>query len=232
MACQTALNKTIRKRKMHMRTLENKLSTPLATLLFYVLVTVTGALFYDSIINGSVQMRQAVSGVVNYIGQGTEPPRATAGGHSPDKVEALKLATLAQVLINRFKLRPTLAVSIVTHAQIASSLHDIPVTLLLAVMAQESSFKPGALNDNDWGLMQVNAKWHFDKVEAIGGKLRLYDPSLNIKVGSAILADYLKISGNYWGALRRYNGLGKANNYPDEVLAKMYVFDNELTKVL
>ncbi|MDO9179092.1 MAG: transglycosylase SLT domain-containing protein [Agitococcus sp.] len=204
----------------------------ITTLVFYSIITLLGMLFYDKLMIGSSKVIHAVSGLIITNENAVVAPTNAAARTAPNKAETKKLFALAQILVERFKLDTELAASIVVHANNEAIAHELPLTLVLAVIAQESSFQPTALNDNDWGLMQVNAKYHSGKVAKVGGTLNLFEPKVNIKIGTAILAEYYQIAGDYWGALRRYNGLNKLNNYPDAVLARMEMFDARLEKRL
>lgn len=134
----------------------------------------------------------------------------------------------------RYHIEPVLAHSIVRQAAVSAARAGLPTTLVLAVIAQESSFRPGTIGSidaNDHGLMQVNVKYHGDKIRDHGGLSRLHEVSTNIALGTSILAEYVSQEGTFWGGLRRYNGLGKANRYPDEVLARKRDFDNSLRNI-
>lgn len=134
-------------------------------------------------------------------------------------------ASLVTAVTNRFRIREELARHIVSQADIAAKQEGLPVALVLAVIARESSFDPSAVNNQDVGLMQVNTRWHADKIEKAGGIKALFNPGTNIRLGTRILAQYINAAGgSLAGGLRRYNGLDKTNNYPQEVLGHMKVF--------
>lgn len=128
---------------------------------------------------------------------------------------------LVEYVIRAHKVDPATAEEIVANAQLVAREEHLPPELILAVIARESSFNPEAVNNRDVGLMQVNLHWHSDKIEEVGGPEAMFVPSTNIRVGARILKSYLAASGNLHGALRRYNGLDKANSYPEEVLSLM-----------
>ena len=83
----------------------------------------------------------------------------------------------------------------------------ISPTLILAVVAQESGFRPTARSGyGAEGLMQVSARHHPDKLRGLrqGALLR---PETNIRVGTQVLAEYLDRShGRLDPALRKYSG--------------------------
>lgn len=153
--------------------------------------------------------------------------KATVGGlaHAVPDVEPKAVKPhLVRAVMERFSVNAPLAQTIVYHAYHEAKSSELPVTLLLAVMARESSFRPKAINQQDWGLMQVNLKWHAKAIEKVGGPKALLRPAPNIKVGTQILKQYVVSAGSIRGGLRRYNGLGKDNAYPDEVVTFMREF--------
>ena len=87
-------------------------------------------------------------------------------------------------------------------------------TLILAVMAVESSFNPFAQSPvGAQGLMQVMTRVHSDKYESFGGKLAAFDPLTNLRVGARVLMDCIERTGSIEGGLRAYVG---AANLPDD----------------
>ena len=56
------------------------------------------------------------------------------------------------------------------------------------------------------GLMQVMSKVHRDKFREHGGMHAALDPVANLRVGSAILKDYVKAGGSVEAGLKRYVG--------------------------
>lgn len=105
---------------------------------------------------------------------------------------------------------------IVRAASVHAHKHRLPPTLVLAVVAQESSFRPAARSGyGAQGLMQVVARHHPEKVKGIGRK-GLLDPETNIAVGTRVLAEYVeRDNGRLDTALIRYSG--KAGAYPAKV---------------
>lgn len=164
----------------------------------------------------------------------TNSPSRSADDDStePDLLGAVNKTTakpsLVRAVVSRFSVDARLAHAIVTHAYQEARATGLPVTLLLGVMARESSFNPKAINNRDVGLMQVNLKWHADEVKKAGGKDAMLRPATNIRVGTKILQQYVAAAGSIRAGLRNYNGKGKTNAYPDEVLAFKHQFDAAL----
>lgn len=116
--------------------------------------------------------------------------------------------------------------AIVAEAYELGEQHKIDPTLILAVMAVESSFNPFAQSSvGAQGLMQVMTRVHTDKYENFGGNHAAFDPITNLRVGAAILKDYMRITGSVEGALRYYVGaanLPSDGGYAAKVLAEYH----------
>jgi hypothetical protein len=87
-------------------------------------------------------------------------------------------------------------------------------TLILAVIAVESSFNPFAESHmGAQGLMQVMTQIHDDKYQGFGGKLAAFDPVTNLRVGVQVLRDCIQRAGGVEAGLKFYVG---AANLPDD----------------
>lgn len=102
-----------------------------------------------------------------------------------------------------------------------------PLTLL-AIMEKESGLRAKVVNGyGAVGLMQVVPRFHLEKLKKGDVVAQLQHPDTNIRVGSQVLAEYLRSSkGNLTKALVRYSG--NASQYAERV-AK---FKGQLEKVL
>jgi soluble lytic murein transglycosylase-like protein len=137
--------------------------------------------------------------------------------------------TLVFNLGRDFGVESILAHRIVRAAREASVATQTPLTLLLAVMAVESEFDPAARNNNDVGLMQVNLRYHPQEARELKRADELLKIDTNVKMGARILRRYMdEEAGKVYPALRRYNGLGKTNHYPERVLMAKNRFDRLL----
>jgi soluble lytic murein transglycosylase-like protein len=94
--------------------------------------------------------------------------------------------------------------------------------LVLAVIAVESSFDPAARNDSGArGLMQVIPRFHRKKLAEHGGEAAILEPGVNIRVGAAILKEYLSRTRSLEAALQRYVGSDDPDRrYARKVLAE------------
>lgn len=97
-------------------------------------------------------------------------------------------------------------------------------TLILAIMAVESSFNPFAQSHvGAQGLMQVMTRVHGDKYESAGGTLTAFDPVTNMRVGVKVLQECIARAGSVEGGLRHYVGaanLPADGGYAGKVLAE------------
>jgi hypothetical protein len=87
-------------------------------------------------------------------------------------------------------------------------------TLILAIVAVESSFNPFAQSQvGAQGLMQVMTRVHGEKYESAGGTLTAFDPVTNMRVGVKVLQECIARAGSLEGGLKYYVG---AANLPDD----------------
>ena len=85
--------------------------------------------------------------------------------------------------------------------------HGFDPLLIVAIMAVESSFNPRAVsNMGAQGLMQVIPRYHHDKIGKGQGKYALFDPELNVRVGTLVLQEGVQRYGSLQRALQYYNG--------------------------
>jgi len=118
---------------------------------------------------------------------------------------------------------------VIRHAIQAANRHGLEPTLVLGVIAQESSFRKEATSSaGAQGLMQVMPDIHADLTARMLRETEtLYDVAPNVKTGTHILAGYLReAGGNLSKALHRYSG--GANGYEEKVLRHKEQFDRFL----
>lgn len=83
--------------------------------------------------------------------------------------------------------------------------YDICPELLISMIERESNGRKDVSNSaGDSGLLQVNPKWHRDRMERLG-VTDLYDPYSNILVAADYLAELLEQNGDMYLALMKYN---------------------------
>jgi soluble lytic murein transglycosylase-like protein len=150
---------------------------------------------------------------------------------NPAMDSAPGIRALSRDIARRFHLAEGAAVSITRAAFSAAQASGIDPTLVLAIAAVESKFKPGAVNPTTGakGLMQIMPRWHQDKILGIGGEPSLMLIAPNIAVGAAIMAEYLDAEdGDIKDALGHYLGTTGAERYVRRVNLEMA----HLTRVL
>jgi soluble lytic murein transglycosylase-like protein len=111
-----------------------------------------------------------------------------------------------------------------------AAMYQLSPTLLLAVMAQESSFRTDAVSSaGAVGLMQVMPRWHDERRRALGHDKPLTDPVTNIAVGAHVLNEYLeRARGNLHRALHRYSG--GTQQYASRVLRYQREFERVVSE--
>jgi len=132
-------------------------------------------------------------------------------------------ASVARWLAQRYHVALEPVSRLVQEAWTVGALVNLDPTLILSVMAVESSFNPFAQSPvGAQGLMQVMTKVHDDKYEAFGGSRAAFDPVTNLRVGVQVLKECIARSGSLEAGLRAYVGAansGEDGGYAAKVLA-------------
>jgi len=116
-------------------------------------------------------------------------------------------AAVAQWISRRYKVAPEPIARLVQEAWQIGQRAALDPTLILAVMAIESSFNPFAQSPvGAQGLMQVLTRVHDDKYEAFGGNHAAFDPVSNLRVGVQVLKDCIARAGSLHDGLKFYVG--------------------------
>jgi hypothetical protein len=130
---------------------------------------------------------------------------------------------VAAYLSRRFRIANEASRDLVVTAIDAAQKAGIDPLLVLAVVAVESRFNPYAESEfGAKGLMQVIPKYHLDKFEGIGPGQSYLHPATNLRVGAAILKEYIRRSGSIQTGLQWYAGAqdDASNQYSTKVLAE------------
>jgi soluble lytic murein transglycosylase-like protein len=137
--------------------------------------------------------------------------RATAA--DPKELDQQQ-AAVANWLSRRYRVALEPVSRLVQEAWSVGQRAALDPTLILAIMAIESSFNPFAQSSvGAQGLMQVMTKLHDDKYEPFGGTHAAFDPVTNLRVGVAVLKECIARAGGLEAGLRYYVG---AANLPDD----------------
>ena len=158
------------------------------------------------------------------LGEPDAIARATA---SDPKDLSRAQAGVALWLARRYHVAPEPVSRLVQEAWTVGALVNLDPTLILAVMAVESSFNPFAQSPvGAQGLMQVMTKVHDDKYEAFGGSHAAFDPVTNLRVGVQVLKECIARAGSLEAGLRSYVGAansGEDGGYAAKVLAQQSI---------
>ncbi|NDY91721.1 lytic transglycosylase domain-containing protein [Ideonella sp. TBM-1] len=116
-------------------------------------------------------------------------------------------AAVTQWLARRYRVAPEPVARLVKEAWQVGGKVRLEPTLILAIVAIESSFNPFAQSPvGAQGLMQVMTHVHNDKYEAFGGRLAAFDPVTNLRVGVQVLKECIARAGSLEAGLRFYVG--------------------------
>lgn len=152
-------------------------------------------------------------------------PGAVARATAADpKALPRQQAAVASWLSRRYKVAPEPVSRLVQEAWAVGHRVGLDPTLILAIMAIESSFNPFAQSPvGAQGLMQVMTRVHDDKYEAYGGIRAAFDPVANLRVGVQVLKECIARAGSLEAGLRFYVGAaisGEDGGYVGKVLAE------------
>lgn len=134
-----------------------------------------------------------------------------------------KLEAAVDFIARRYRVARPAITDIVRTADAAARGAGLDPLLVLAVIGIESGYNP--LSESvvgAQGLMQIIGKFHTDKFEPSADGQTLLDPQINVRVGVAIIKEYLRRTGNVDSALQLYAGAAEDEEfgYAGKVLAE------------
>jgi hypothetical protein len=139
---------------------------------------------------------------------------------------------VAEHLAKKFRLSLEDTLHYVNQAMVVSKEVNLDPTLILAVMATESSFNPRAESRaGAQGLMQVRTHVHQEKFEPYGGPLAAFIPEANIRVGALILKACIARAGSLEAGLKSYLGAPNAASGVGTYTYKVFSEREELRSV-
>ena len=151
---------------------------------------------------------------VEMVGMPIEPGASERATASNPKDLPKEQAAVAYWLSKKYRVAPEPLAALVAEAYDIGGRAKIDPTLILAIMAIESSFNPFAQSSvGAQGLMQVMTRVHTDKYQSFGGHHAAFDPVTNLRVGVKVLQESIARAGSVEGGLRYYVG---AANLPDD----------------
>lgn len=186
-------------------------------------------------LRGWLQARQPVAAEpVEVVQAKTEPaaapPKNVADTPRPIAINPQQLpreqAAVAYWLSKKYRVAPEPLAALVTEAYELGRRAKLDPTLILAIVAIESSFNPFAQSSvGAQGLMQVMTRVHTDKYQSVGGHLAAFNPLTNLRVGVQVLQECISRAGSLEGGLRYYVGaanLPHDGGYAAKVLAEHF----------
>jgi len=166
----------------------------------------------DQLLEPSFELRQD---------EATLQPIVLAAAESPVLRQSPEQRALAEAIARRYRVAEEAIAEIVSSAYRAGAEYRVDPLLILAVVAVESRFNPLAQSVlGAKGLMQILPRFHHDKLSEHGGEAALLEPETNIQIGTRILREYLRRSGETEAALQMYVGSDSDSEYPNKVLAE------------
>ncbi|MDQ2928502.1 MAG: lytic transglycosylase domain-containing protein [Pseudomonadota bacterium] len=156
----------------------------------------------------------------------SEPEAIARATASDPKDLSRAQAAVAIWLARRYHVAPEPVSRLVQEAWRVGEMTQLDPTLILAVMAVESSFNPFAQSPvGAQGLMQVMTKVHDDKYEAFGGSHAAFDPVTNLRVGVQVLKECIARAGSLEAGLRFYVGAANSDDggYATKVLTEQNI---------
>lgn len=116
--------------------------------------------------------------------------------------------------------------------------YGVDMPLVLAIIGQESNYRPDAVGDNgnSLGLMQIQPRWHQARMDDLG-VTDLLDPYQNVTVGIDLLAELISENkGTEW-AVAAYNAgaeiadynnaIGTRTEYTESVMMLKEMIEND-----
>jgi soluble lytic murein transglycosylase-like protein len=173
---------------------------------------------------GWLEMRQAET---------LEVPSANDAAYraTATSVKGLSKSQLAvtYALSRRYRVSPEPIAALVKEAWALGERTQIPATLLLAIMAIESKFNPFTSGTQGaMGLMQIDPDAHVSELAPFGGRLAVFDPLTNLRVGTRLLQDLMLQSETIEETLRQYaaaSGQTDEGLYVERVLAEQRLLE-------
>ncbi len=173
-------------------------------------------------LQGRYEQREQASG--NVLVTLTEPEAVSRATAASLQDLTRQQAGLASWIARRYKVAPEPIAALVREAWKMGERAGLDPTLILAIMAVESSFNPFAQSTvGAQGLMQVMTRVHDEKFEAFGGSHAAFDPISNLRVGVQVLKECIARAGSLQEGLRYYVGAALIDGdggYAGRVLAE------------
>lgn len=127
-------------------------------------------------------------------------------------------------LSRKYRIAPQPLEQLVAEAWQLGQISQVPPTLILAVMAVESGFNPFAKGTQGAnGLMQIDPQAQQATLQAFGGRLAVFDPLTNVRIGVRLLQSSIQEAGSLREGVLRYgraSGQASEESYADRVMTE------------
>ncbi|MBS1198422.1 MAG: Lytic transglycosylase, catalytic [Proteobacteria bacterium] len=172
---------------------------------------------------GKPDLTQLIGTVVPGLAHASEAEEITAEEPetTPGKMDT-RLQAALEYSARRYRVSPQALTPIFKAAQENAQEHGLDPLLIISVIAVESSFNPlSESNMGAQGLMQVIPRYHKEKLPTDAGEAPLFDPVINVAVGSKVLKEYVRRHGSVTAGLLQFNGSlnDPSQSYAKKVLA-------------
>lgn len=150
-----------------------------------------------------------------------KPAAQQAHKPGPSKLSA-EMQRVRDYVVQNYKVTQRSLEPLLAAAETSGRKLGIDPLLIVAVMAIESSFNPFAESSmGAQGLMQVIPRFHEDKIGKGAHEDALFDPMLNIRVGTQVIVEGIRRFGSLQAGLQYYAGALRDPNasYANKVLA-------------
>lgn len=135
-------------------------------------------------------------------------------------------------LSRRYRVSPEPLAALVTEAWDIGERSQIAPTLIMAIMAIESKFNPfSAGTQGAMGLMQIDPDLNVNELSTFGGRLAVFDPVTNLRLGVRRLQDLILQNGTLEEALRQYamqSGQSEDSQYVERILNEQKMLEKLL----
>ena len=153
------------------------------------------------------------------------PVSETEGGQKAESTENSLSPVMKKALAyvaQRYRVSADALRPVFEAAQVVGQERRIDPLLIVAIIAIESRFNPFAESPmGAQGLMQVIPRFHMDKIPDDAGERPFLDPATNIRIGTTVLAEAIRLRGSLTGGLQFYAGSSDpAAGYANRVLAE------------
>jgi soluble lytic murein transglycosylase-like protein len=146
------------------------------------------------------------------------PPEAAEADEADEVALSDEMQRVRDWVARRYRVSSVVLEPVLAEAENSAREAGLDPLLIVAMMAVESSFNPYAESHmGAQGLMQVIPRWHRDKIGEDAGEDALFDPLLNVQVGTQVLVEGLQRYGTLQAALQYYGG---ARNDPEARYSK------------